>query len=129
MRELYHHGILGQKWGIRRYQNLDGTLTSRGKQRYRENKYGDERRQNRNDRHKSYKKDRMSPNDRLRYKLEKAKLKQEYKTVKYQTKHTGRSTVEKTLAIIGSVVATGATAIKAYDTILKIRSGKAGKKS
>lgn len=32
--ELYHHGILGQKWGIRRYQNEDGTLTSAGKKRY-----------------------------------------------------------------------------------------------
>ena len=31
--ELYHHGILGQKWGIRRYQNKDGTLTSAGKKR------------------------------------------------------------------------------------------------
>lgn len=34
-RELYHHGILGQKWGIRRYQNEDGTLTAAGKTRYR----------------------------------------------------------------------------------------------
>lgn len=28
-----HHGILGQKWGIRRFQNKDGSLTSAGKAR------------------------------------------------------------------------------------------------
>lgn len=32
--ELYHHGILGQKWGVRRYQNEDGTYTEAGKKRY-----------------------------------------------------------------------------------------------
>lgn len=32
--ELYHHGIKGQKWGIRRYQNPDGTYTAAGKERY-----------------------------------------------------------------------------------------------
>ena len=31
---LVHHGILGQKWGLRRYQNADGTLTDAGKKRY-----------------------------------------------------------------------------------------------
>lgn len=31
---LEHHGILGMKWGIRRYQNDDGTLTEAGKKRY-----------------------------------------------------------------------------------------------
>lgn len=32
--ELYHHGTLGMKWGVRRYQNKDGSLTPAGKKRY-----------------------------------------------------------------------------------------------
>lgn len=31
--ELTHHGILGQKWGVRRFQNADGSLTNAGKKR------------------------------------------------------------------------------------------------
>lgn len=31
--ELYHYGVIGQKWGIRRYQNSDGTLTAAGKRK------------------------------------------------------------------------------------------------
>lgn len=33
--QLQHHGILGQKWGIRRFQNPDGSLTPDGRERYR----------------------------------------------------------------------------------------------
>ena len=34
---LCHHGIQGQKWGVRRFQNPDGTLTPEGKARYNKN--------------------------------------------------------------------------------------------
>lgn len=38
---MCHHGIKGQRWGIRRFQNEDGTLTSKGKVRYYDGKTGE----------------------------------------------------------------------------------------
>lgn len=38
---IYHYGIKGQKWGVRRYQNKDGSLTSSGKKKYRTRKSKD----------------------------------------------------------------------------------------
>lgn len=39
--ELYHHGIKGQKWGVRRFQDaVTGTLTQAGRDRYREKVQG-----------------------------------------------------------------------------------------
>lgn len=37
-----HHGVKGQKWGIRRFQKKDGTLTNEGKKRYSDNKNNSE---------------------------------------------------------------------------------------
>ena len=35
---LAHHGVIGQKWGVRRYQNYDGTYTQKGMEHYRASK-------------------------------------------------------------------------------------------
>ena len=43
MSEIYHHGIKGMKWGVRRYQNKDGSLTPAGKKRQAKQEYRNEK--------------------------------------------------------------------------------------
>lgn len=97
--ELYHHGILGMKWGVRRYQNKDGSLTPKGKKRYSED-YNETR----NIKRKGIK--RMS-NDDLRKVNNRDSLERTYKN--------NNSKVGKTIAIVG----TTAGVIGSLNAILK----------
>lgn len=51
--ELYHHGILGQKWGVRRFQNSDGTYTAEGKARRNDSSEGSSRKSSKSSRSNS----------------------------------------------------------------------------
>ncbi len=79
---LYHHGVLGQKWGIRRYQNYDGTYTQAGLKRYNKSKEIYEKRKSE---YKELKKDRSVSNYDKKY--AKAKIKEAKRQMNKDYKH------------------------------------------
>ena len=66
--DLQHHGILGMKWGVRRFQNEDGSLTAAGKKRYGDDSDGSQRQLSRSEKRaikKAYRKDQRARNAEL----------------------------------------------------------------
>lgn len=98
--ELYHHGILGMKWGVRRYQNKDGSLTSLGKKRKR-NESDDEKEVNRLRKKKSYE----LSNAELKKINERRRLESEYVRLHPNTLKKGATIVAATAATLGGIVA------------------------
>lgn len=106
---LKHHGIKGQKWGIRRYQNPDGSLTALGKKR--ESSRNDKEKKAR----KAEAKNRRTMSDvDLKKRIERMKLEKEYKTLVDEDTAPGKKYVFEILSAIGKktipIVAAGALA-------------------
>lgn len=100
---LIHSGIKGMKWGVRRYQNKDGSLTPAGKKRY-DNMSDDAKAVS------SLKKKHVSEmsNAELKKYNERVRLEQEYSRL-------NPSTIKKGLAIVGGVAAGLGTVAAVYN--------------
>ena len=124
--ELYHHGIKGQRWGVRRYRNEDGSLTDAGKRRYNR----ELKRQNREE--KRYKKRSLSymSDEELSGKVRRLEMSKRYKDLSRDTDsfRRGKNETVATIAAIGGVVATAgafATLMLKYNTVFdKLGIGK-----
>lgn len=98
--ELYHWGIKGMKWGVRRYQNKDGTLTPEGQKRY------DDMSDDAKKAHDLKKKNvsEMS-NAELKQLNERSRLEQEYSRLNPSTVSKGWKYVTSTVAVTGTILA------------------------
>lgn len=106
---LYHHGILGQKWGVRNYQYEDGSLTPAGREHY---GYGSARAEYKNrlkNAKASYKAKNPWKVNKEAYKTEKKAAKEAYKQT---DEYKARQEKIKKAAITGAAIA--ATALAAY---------------
>jgi hypothetical protein len=109
---LQHHGILGMKWGVRRYQNEDGSLTSAGRRRYSDSNTRKEEK----DRKKHPEK--YMDNKELREALNRMNMERQYKNLSGDSSFKkGLKTAAKVLEVAGTVTVATAAAFEIADMI------------
>ena len=110
--QLYHHGILGMKWGVRRFQNKDGSLTSDGKRHLEQNskaKQGNNKKKKGHTTNKGKSINELS-DDELRKRINRLELEKRYEALSKKEHKAkmfdGKRFVTQVLENSGKVVAT-----------------------
>ena len=114
---LSHHGIRGMKWGVRRYQNVDGSLTAAGRKRY----------SGKTAPHEDYTKahskksvNQMSDKE-LQDRVKRLNMEQQYNKMNPSDIQRGKNGVNKLLKGFGGLAATTSTILTIYNNSDKIK--------
>lgn len=115
-----HHGILGQKWGVRRFQNKDGTRIAAGKKRENSSKSDASTHEDyaKAHNHKSIKS--MSDAE-LRNRLNRLQMEKQYSQLSSTDVNRGQEYVSKTLKVAGTIATATSTVLTIYNNYGKIK--------
>lgn len=127
--ELYHHGVKGMKWGVRRYENPDGTLTEAGKKRYSKERERASLKKQRKSKWKAVKNRSLLSEKDLEKKIRKLELEKKLKNLTEEQLAPGRAATKKILADVGKRVASTILAGGSLYAIKKLITNKAYSKS
>lgn len=121
MNELEHHGIKGQKWGIRRYQNKDGSYTDDGRKRYkngpRHTGKDDPIKKAREDRKRAYENRRLISDEELRARINRLSLEKQFRDLSRRDLYPGMEIAADILGVAGpQAMKTMATGTILYGT-------------